>query len=130
MERLLDIINSIVKAPGTWIPGETYLEFIAFIGGYNTASNGEPLKGFHEWLVLKYDGGDCLHWSAICLNISGLEISFLKMSQEQNVKAIEAVSGLLFSFHEYKLRHGVDHIFIKHKEWLTEHGYDDIEIFF
>lgn len=50
----------------TYLPDGRYASAVAFIEEFNTALNGEPLRGFQLWLADRIRGGkSSAHWAYI-----------------------------------------------------------------
>jgi len=93
MPIFLDLINEIVRYPGMFISGKTYGEFVALIYGFDAALKNEPLEGFREWLVLKYNGGNNLTWSTLILCLLKIDLpSFVSGPTELHMRAIEGLA--------------------------------------
>ncbi len=62
---LPEVLANLRKRPGMYVYPVTYDTAVAFVDGYDAATQRGLLVGFREWLIVKLDGGSNLVWSAL-----------------------------------------------------------------
>lgn len=92
-------LRQFLVKPGMYIPRETYYAFVSFLEGFDFASGGSALRGFHEWLVERYGVARDLHYSASVLDLLGFPWP-ATMTPEREKLAIERLRALLEEFFE------------------------------
>lgn len=109
-----------------WISGHTYLEASAFVLGCDAGNDFTLLSGFHEWLAVRLNGYENLHWSAQVLQAAFPERAVaaedIVGSPEMNRKAIDSLVDLLVDFFRERESNGLPSIFEQYFSWVTERG--------
>ena len=109
-----------------WLPSVTFDTVASFIDGADMASNGSFLAGFREWLIVKVDDGDNLHWTALIL-----ELAFPKARSprkeleacEDHLPVIEIMFQLLDSFCQERQESGLRLIYLTYEKWLRKQSW-------
>ncbi len=93
----------------------------AFMQGFNVASNGETLKGFREWLVLKVDYGNNLGWLGLFLEFAFPESSNplkeLEVADQQQLFKLLSDTFAAF-WDERESNGGLEGILERHAAWV------------
>ncbi len=117
-------VQSVRSAPSMWLPVVSYDTVSAFLAGVDAASDGGFLRGFREWLVVKCDGGNNLHWTE--------HILYLAFPQEESPRkalggeqaqrrAIEQLFQHLEEFYTARCdQDGMRHIYVRYQRWLEQ----------
>jgi hypothetical protein len=87
----------------------TYGTVCAFITGFDMARDGGPLNGLQEWLVVRSNGGNNLHWSGLAGD--------LIPGGDDEVRRIAGLGDLLDEFFRHRNADGVSEIFCAYGEW-------------
>ncbi len=119
---MIDKIKNLQKYIGMYISQQTYTHTVAYLNGMNNAYNDNLLKGFREWLIVKFDTGNNLCWDVIILQ--GLfeegKIHSLNAECENNQFLIQTLFQLLNEFLSERETLGLAEIELKYKKWLIE----------
>jgi hypothetical protein len=108
------------KCPGMYLPAVTYDTTVAFVNGYDTATQRGFLVGFREWLAVKLDGGSNLTWHALVINLLQRTTRMKELeSQDDHKAAIEFLFATLDQFlDERDVSGGVRRVYIAYEHWL------------
>jgi hypothetical protein len=117
-------IENVMKYPGTFFSPVEYDVASAFLTGFDVATHGGLLVGFHEWLLPRVGGGDNQYWTELVLYLlfpgapSPREHLARCKDQEQLVRSL---FSLLEEFWlERDELHGLRGIYSRCHEWLQK----------
>ena len=102
----------------------TYDTVSSFLLGYQLATDGGALTGFHEWLVVRIRRGDNLAWTALVLYAafpdSANPLVELKKPGSDEV-AVKVLGHLLNEFwSQTSSRDGLRQVFVDYNEWCKQ----------
>jgi hypothetical protein len=108
-----------------YLSNVSYETVVAFVEGYDLALHGGFLVGFREWLIVKFDDGNNLSWSALVLSLMGLVGE--RSPAPAEVKSAEGQSAAIaFLFDtldrfrdEREAPSGLRRIYRNYENWLT-----------
>jgi hypothetical protein len=116
-------IESMLKRPGLFVQLVNYDTICSFLSGYDSATKGGLLVGFHEWLVIKRGHGNNLHWTALaeCLAFPNAE----DPSAERRVAEPQVMIDFLFNlireyFVDLDSPQGLRGIYLRYDHWLRK----------
>jgi hypothetical protein len=117
---LPEVLANMRKRPGMYIRPATYDTAVAFVDGYDTATQGGLLVGFREWLVVKLDGGNNLIWSVLVSDLMHHTTGMKEFkSPDDHNAAIEFLFATLDQFlGERDERGGMRRIYVAYERWL------------
>ena len=116
-------LDNLRKNPAGYLPEKSFVAVVSFLLGYDASCQGGLLLGFHEWLVVRQNFGDNLHWSATVLFLSfpaaeSLDDARMKSREEPDI-AIGTLFDLISEFSGIRQkRNGLQEIFSQHKKWM------------
>jgi hypothetical protein len=127
MHQYREIFEGIRTRTSMYLVEETYAAAAALVLGYDLACEGGVLVGFHEWLVVRLDGGSNLHWSALVLDAafpSAKDVhKAVRASPKAQRHAIDTLFELLAEFDQVRAKHdGLKDIFLAFDRWLHKQG--------
>jgi hypothetical protein len=114
-------IESFMKRPGMYIQPVNLDTACSFLNGYATATVGDPLVGFHEWLVTRVGHGNNLAWPYLieCLAFPDADDP---SAERQAADSKEMVDFLFRSLREFQAdlesRHGLRGVYLRYERWL------------
>jgi len=114
------------ERPLMYISNETFGEVVAFISGFDVASHGGTLGGFREWLIVKFDGGNNLSWSALVLDCFALQQpgAGKLVTASDNLAAIAYLFETLDQFmNEQRTPEGVRRVYVRYQQWLRRQSW-------
>jgi hypothetical protein len=114
-----DLVRSVCKRPGMYVPSPYFSSVCAYICGFDQARDGGPLAGFHEWLVVRADGGDNLHWVGLVELIlqPGADRTG-PLTAEQEASCLKGMADLFEEFFGFRQEHGITKIHHHYARWL------------
>ena len=116
------LLESVRKHPGMYLSRVEFDLAVAFLDGFDLASNGGLLAGFKEWLVVKLDFAHDLTWPGLVLLLTfpQMDSPGSQLLQGDNQKrAVESLFGLLEAFwQEREASEGLRRIYRQYEEWL------------
>jgi hypothetical protein len=59
------MVAHLCSRPGIYVGCADFSAVVAYIDGFNAARGGGPLLGFREWLIVKANAGNNLHWAGL-----------------------------------------------------------------
>ena len=100
----------------------TYAAAVAFLLGFDAATNGGLLSGFREWLIVRIDDGNNLSWPAL---VSRVLVDRCSHGGEEGMCAAcggQAGAGLFDLLDEFlavkERRNGMVKVFDAYLQWL------------
>jgi hypothetical protein len=117
---LPEVLGNLRKRPGMYICPVTYDTAVAFVDGYDTATQRGLLVGFHEWLVVKVGEGNNLTWSALVSDLMQRTTPLKELKNPDDHKAaIEFLFATLDQFlGERDEWGGMRRIYVAYERWL------------
>lgn len=114
-------LDNVRKCPSMCLPVVSYDAAVAYVEGANAACDGGLLRGFREWLIVKFGGGNSLVWWALVLFLIFPEsknplVEYDKFDDQQAL--IEQMYGLLDNFYEERQEKGLRRIYMDYEKWL------------
>ncbi len=107
------LVLSLCKRPGMFVQQPYFESVSAYLQGYDAANFGGPLIGFHQWLVLKSNGGDNVGWHGNVRHLIGASHS--PLSEEV---AAARLGEVILQFIVYRRENGLTKIFYDYGKWL------------
>jgi hypothetical protein len=121
-ERLPDagfaqMVAYLCARPGMYVGATDFSAVVAYIDGFNAARGGGPLLGFREWLVMRANTGNNLHWAGLVkLVISSAPES--SSAHKQQEYWIQAAGKLIAEYLRYRDDNGITKVFYDYGRWL------------
>ncbi len=119
------MLRSVRLRPGMYFGGSTlrYDQLVAFVTGVDMGSQGALLAGFREFLILKYDGGSNLWWSALVMRLRVPDAS-IPLETEDDQAAVNGLFDLLDEFlAETGSAFGATRIYHEYFLWLQQQSW-------
>jgi hypothetical protein len=111
-----------LSRPGVHIPAVEFDMIVAFIQGFDLASNGGALAGFREWLIVKLGVGNNLAWSGLVLRSAFPDSDAPRkclLQENGHKQAIAQLIELLDSFWQLtESPDGLRRIYLRYEAWL------------
>lgn len=119
----LDHIQKLRKWPGAFGIGDLVESSVAYLLGYDAATDGAFLAGFREWLVLRLDDGANLGWPALLARLCAAPEHVALVLAHQPVPDEQAVRSAMFDLVEQFLRSrgeqgGLEATRADHERWI------------
>src|SRR5215217_4257765 len=82
------LVQSICSRPGMYVMSDAdlFAAVHSYLAGYDHGRGGAPLMGFQQWLVVRANGGNDLHWPGT--HRCDLQPSSGRTPDEQLVRAL------------------------------------------
>jgi hypothetical protein len=93
---------------------------VAYIDGFNAARGGGPLAGFREWLVVRVNGGNNLHWARLVSLLTSPH-TVQDAAAKQEVLWIQALGNVLAEYLRYRHDNGITKVYYDYGRWLLRH---------
>jgi len=124
---LPEVLANLRKRPGMYLSPATYDTAVAFVDGYDTATQGGLLVGFREWLVVKLGEGNNLVWSALVSDLMQCTTGMKEIkSPDDHKAAIEFLFATLDQFlNERDEWGGMRRIYVAYERWLHRQDWYD-----
>jgi len=129
MSNFRTVFESIRARTGMYIPNATYDACVAFVLGYDIASEGGVLIGFREWLIPRVGTGNNQSWSALVLHLAFPEADRrapVRLSAELEKQAIDSLFRIIGEFDDQRRKpEGLRKVYLDYERWLrTQDWYD------
>jgi hypothetical protein len=102
---------------------------VAYLQGYNVASNGGLFLGFDEWLVVEVGYGNNLMWYELVLKLAFPDLLSPRAHLNElgmQERAVKSLFNLLVAFHQERESHrGLFRIYLRHQQWLESQDWYD-----
>jgi len=112
------VLEMVRRRPGMYLRSVEFDVAVAFVEGFDAATNHGLLVGFREWLVLRLNGGDNLSWSELLLMIDPSE----RLGTPSAATGEARVAFLFATLEEFvaerERRGGIRSIFVRYDDWL------------
>lgn len=107
-----------------YLPVPSYDAVVAYVLGYDAATQGGLLVGFREWLIVKLQDGNNLSWPALLLQLEQREQGFRPQTsapEKAEMRAAEFMNATLEQFvSERDARGGLRQIYAAYEAWLRQ----------
>ena len=117
------LVANICRAPGSYVIPDNFHSVCNFLVGYDVARNGGPLQGIRPFLVVRFNGGNNLHWSGLAHHLLQSQPGDADLPDGQ--REVRALGRLLAEFFEYRRTNGLTKIFYEYGKWLLRHKWYD-----
>lgn len=116
----LEQFEEVCKRPGMYFTEPSYEVVAAFLLGFDLATQEGVLRGFREWLIVRFDGGNNLVWSELVLQLTFLGHSDPSArARESPQEAIDALFRLVREFSSARAEpDGMRRILLSYEGWL------------
>jgi hypothetical protein len=114
-------ILSMMERPGMFVQPVNYDTICSFLDGYDMATKGGLLAGFHEWLVTKVGYGNNLAWPFLAEHILFPEAEdphAERRAGEPKVMVDSLIEILREFFAEQDSHRGLHGIYLRYDRWL------------
>lgn len=112
------VLENVGKRPGMYLRRVQFDAAIAFVQGFDAATNGGLLVGFKEWLVLRTKDGHNLSWPEL---VSMLDKP-ARVGTPSEAAEEARVTFLFSTLNEFVAERerpaGIRSIFVRYDEWL------------
>jgi hypothetical protein len=117
-------LDEVRQRPSMYLPSSSFDVVASYLMGIDTASGGEFLKGFREWLVLMVNYGNNFAWTELVLRVAFPHEedprSYLRLASNES-SAIDCLFRCLDEFLQAKQENqGLNSIFLRYDEWLRD----------
>lgn len=117
-----EMIRSLCARPGMWVIPPSFATACAYIDGFNSARGGAPLLGFREWLVLKLDDGNNLHWIGLAEWLIPAAGPTDAGAEERRILAL---GGLIADYLRERDTGGITKVYFDYGRWLLRQRWYD-----
>ncbi|HQR41230.1 MAG TPA: hypothetical protein PLX97_01070 [Gemmatales bacterium] len=107
------MISHLCSHPEMYVGRADFSAVVAYIDGFNVARGNAPLLGFREWLVVKANTGNDLHWA-------GLVKLVVPLPDNESDEGfwIEPTGKLIAEYLAYRNANGITKVYYKYARWL------------
>jgi hypothetical protein len=121
-ERILDqgfrsMVAGLCARPGMYVGAATFSAVVAYIDGFNRARGDGPLLGFREWLVVRANAGNNLHWAGLLKRVMP-PADASDSGEKQETYWIEAAGRLIAEYLAYRDANGITKVYYEYGRWL------------
>ncbi len=109
------LVRSICARPGMYVGQPSYHAVCCYLDGFNVGRGGGPLLGFREWLIVRANSGNNLHWPELVRRLSEVGQSTSQVSEEERIKAL---GNRIDEFLRYRNDNGITKVFYEYGRWL------------
>ena len=99
-----------------FVPSVNFDSLSGFLQGYDTATQGELLNGFREWLVVRANGGNNLAWCGL------VELIGRSNGKDNLTNLLELLPEF---WRDRDTSDGLNHILNTHSVWLKSQPWFD-----
>jgi hypothetical protein len=110
------MISHLCSRPALYIGRNDFNAVVAYIDGFNVARGNAPLLGFREWLVVKANTGNNLHWAGLVKLLVPLPEKESEVTQDGFW--IVAAGNLIAEYLAYRNANGITKVYYKYARWL------------
>jgi hypothetical protein len=114
------LVAHLTLRPQMYVNPVTLTAVCAYLGGFDAARSGGPLIGFQQWLVVRRNGGNNLHWTGLVRLELMTETADAGVPEEQTVASL---GRLLAEFFEYRRTNGITKVFNDYARWLLRRAW-------
>ncbi len=118
-------LKALQKRTGMYITGERCTSLAAYIQGMDTAMNGGLLIGFREWLIVRINGGNNLHWLHLIIYhvFPKLSVDDVIENDEYNLIINNTLIDMLLAYFIYKNEVGLMVVYLNYQKWLEKQSW-------
>jgi len=115
----LEIFNGLRDRTTMFVPNRNYNVIVAFITGYDIASDNKTLQGFSKWLTYKYKAPNNFVFS------QQVKFIFQKgdiekiLSNDKEQELIDFLFLLFFEFEAEREEKGLEYIYNEYKNYIN-----------
>jgi hypothetical protein len=120
-------LEMVRRYPGMYLRRVDFDGAVAFVHGFDVATNGGLLVGFREWLIVRLNGGNNLAWSELLLSLDQSERAGDPSAATEEARVAFLFSTLDEFLTEREQLAGMRSIFVRYDDWLRAqdwHGPD------
>jgi hypothetical protein len=92
---------------------------VAFLDGFNAARGGGPLLGFREWLVVKANTGNNLHWAGLVKLLNRPRPA--EGGEREEGFWIETLGRVIAEYLAFRAENGITKVYYDYGRWLVRH---------
>jgi len=119
------VLERVRKCPGMYLRCVQFDVAVAFVDGFDLATNGGLLVGFREWLIVRLNAGDNLAWSELILTIDQSERAGDPSTATEEARVAFLFSTLDEFLTERERPTGMRSIFVRYEDWLRAQDWYD-----
>ena len=119
------VLEMVRRCPGMYLRRVDFDVAVAFVHGFNVATNGGLLVGFREWLIVRLNGGNNLDWSQLLLRIDPSERVGDPSASTEEARVAFLFSTLDEFLAERERPTGMRSIFVRYDDWLRAQDWYD-----
>jgi hypothetical protein len=112
------VLEMVRRRPLMYLRSVEFDVVVAFVDGFDTATNHGLLVGFREWLVLRLNDGNNLAWSDLLLMIDQSERAGTPSAATEEARVAFLFATLEEFFAERERPEGIRSIFVRYDDWL------------
>jgi hypothetical protein len=114
-------LTHFLKRPSMYLPVASHDAVVAYVLGYDAATQGGLLVGFREWLIVKLQDGNNLAWPALVLEMTRRDRAQRPAPENAESHAVEVMNATLEQFaSERNARGGLRRIYAAYETWLRQ----------
>lgn len=118
MYALEGLADCVCLRPGMYVGCEKFAAVCAYLAGFDAARDGEPLLGFHPWLVLRARGGDNVGWPWLVIREAlGQTRTLDELDGDDDRLCIAKLRELLKLFQDERKHRSAESIFDEYHQW-------------
>jgi len=110
------LVANLCLRPQMYVGSTSFVAVCAYLDGFNHARSGGPLIGLQQWLVVRLNTGNNLHWAGVARQQLPHDPADAQLSEEE--RAVRSLGRLLAEFFEYRRANGVTKVFHEYARWL------------
>ncbi len=115
------LVGHLCLCPGMYVNPATFGTVCAYLDGFDASRSGGPLIGLREWLVVRANMGNNLHWSRLAQQQLKADAVDVELSEDE--RSIRALARLLAEFFEYRRANGITKVFHEYAKWLLRRSW-------
>lgn len=116
-----EMVGYLCSRPATYVHPVTLGAVCAYLDGFNTARSGGPLIGLQQWLVVRANTGDNLHWTGLVrLKLAASQDDVESRDEERYIRDL---GRLLAEFFDYRRANGISKVFHEYARWLLRRSW-------
>ena len=114
-------LTHVLKRPSMYLPVVSYDAVVAYVLGYDAATQGGLLVGFREWLIVKLQDGNNLAWPALLLELEQRVRPQKSAPEKVEMHTAQFMNATLEQFvSERDARGGLRRIYAAYEAWLRQ----------
>jgi hypothetical protein len=121
-ERLADpefarLVEHLCARPGMYVGAGSFSEVVAYLDGFDAGRGGAPLLGFRQWLVVRANTGNNLHWANL-VKLLGPAVPTSDSAGPPEGHWIRAAGTLITEYLRYRAENGLTKVYYDYGRWL------------